>query len=93
MLFRPFLFRFVPSVGTWSHLTESGMDRPQPPDSGPVSAKITLEWQMRLCVEPSRHAARFEAFHRKQRDDSDENKRKHDHIDHIPTKIDQNPTR
>ena len=47
----------------WSHLTESGMDRPKPPDSGPVSAKITLEWQMRLCAETSRHAASFEAFH------------------------------
>ena len=58
-----FLYRFVPSVGMWSHLTESGMDRPKPPDSGPVSAKITLEWQMRLCAETSRHAASFEAFH------------------------------
>ena len=67
------------------------MDRPKPPDSGPVSAKITLEWQMRLCGESLGKAAGFEAFHGEQRNDSDENQRKYDHIDHIPPKIDENP--
>jgi hypothetical protein len=66
------------------------MHRPKPPDSGPVSAKITLEWQMRLCAEGLDRAPRFYSFDGKERDDSNENQRKNDHIDHIPTEIDQN---
>ena len=48
---------------------------------------------MRLCAEALCRAARFEAFHGKQRDDSDENQRKHDHIDHIPAKRGQDLAR